>query len=92
MADNPANLNARPVNADRDFLMKLRFFVTGTSAALAVWLGVTFVRDVPRETYPHLGKGSLPITANATQTPSKAWISLEPESDEEESVAVVEKP
>ena len=30
---------------------------------LAVWLGVTFFREVPRDAYPQLGKGSLPISA-----------------------------
>lgn len=45
--------------------MKIRFFVTGSAAFFAAWLAVTYVRDVPHEEYPRLGKGSLPLSAQA---------------------------
>jgi hypothetical protein len=45
--------------------MKVRIFVTGSAALFAAWLGLTFVREVPRENYPELGRGSLPVSANA---------------------------
>lgn len=35
--------------------MKLRLFVSGSAALFAAWLGLTFVREVPRENYPELG-------------------------------------
>ncbi len=41
--------------------MKLRIFVSGSAALFAAWLGLTFVRDVPRENYPELGRA--PVTA-----------------------------
>jgi len=43
--------------------MKVPLFVMCSASFLAVWLGVTFFREVPREGYPQLGKGSLPISA-----------------------------
>ncbi len=46
--------------------MKIRFFVTGSAAFFAAWLAVTYVREVPHEDYPRLGKGSLPLSAQAT--------------------------
>ena len=45
--------------------MKIRFFVTGSAAFFAAWLAVTYVRDVPHEDYPRLGKGSMPLSAQA---------------------------
>ncbi len=45
--------------------MKIRFFVTGSAAFFAAWLAVTYVREVPHEEYPRLGKGSLPLSAQA---------------------------
>jgi hypothetical protein len=45
--------------------MKVPMFVTCSAAFLAAWLGVTFFREVPRDAYPQLGKGSLPISAKA---------------------------
>jgi hypothetical protein len=47
----------------RFHLMKLRVFVTGSSAALLLWLGVTFVSTVPVQNYPQLGRGSVPVSA-----------------------------
>lgn len=41
--------------------MKLRIFVSGSAALFAAWLGLTFVRDVPRENYPVIGRA--PVTA-----------------------------
>jgi hypothetical protein len=43
--------------------MKVRLFVSSMAALLAVWLGVTFVRDVPWQAYPVLGKGGIPMAA-----------------------------
>jgi hypothetical protein len=43
--------------------MKVRFFVTGSSALLAVWLLATFFSDVPADRYPQFGKGSVPVSA-----------------------------
>lgn len=43
--------------------MSVKSFVTGSAAILAVWLGVTFVREVPGETYPQLGRDTEPLTA-----------------------------
>ena len=45
------------------FLMKVRLFVTGTSALLAVWLLATFFNEVPVDRYPQFGKGSVPVSA-----------------------------
>lgn len=55
--------------------MKVRIFVTGSAALFAAWLGLTFVREVPRENYPELGRGSLPVSAKA--------VPVEAESDGE---------
>lgn len=46
--------------------MNVKLFVTGSSAVLAVWLGVTYVREVPGENYPQLGRGSVPLTAQVS--------------------------
>ncbi|PAW66913.1 MAG: hypothetical protein B9S38_13040 [Verrucomicrobiia bacterium Tous-C4TDCM] len=43
--------------------MKVRFFVTGTAALLAVWLVATFFNDVPVDRYPQFGRGSVPVSA-----------------------------
>ncbi|TAE78149.1 MAG: hypothetical protein EAZ65_02915 [Verrucomicrobia bacterium] len=45
--------------------MKVRFFVTGTAALLAVWLGATFFNEVPVHRYPQFGRGSVPLSAKA---------------------------
>jgi hypothetical protein len=42
--------------------MKVRIFVSGSAALFAAWLGLTFVRDVPRENYPELGR-PVPVSA-----------------------------
>lgn len=39
--------------------MKVRIFVFGSAALFAAWLGLTFVRDVPRDNYPVLGTAPL---------------------------------
>lgn len=60
--------------------MKVRLFVTGSAAVLAVWLGATFAREVPEERYPQLGRGSLPVSAAADSEPAgeaQPLISLE---------------
>jgi hypothetical protein len=43
--------------------MKVRFFVTGTAALLAVWLVATFLNEVPVDRYPQFGRGSVPVSA-----------------------------
>jgi hypothetical protein len=45
--------------------MKVRFFVTGTAALLGLWLGATFVSEVPVDRYPQFGRGSVPLSAKA---------------------------
>jgi len=40
-------------------LKNIRNFVCAASLLLAVWLGLTFVNDVPPNRYPTLGKGSV---------------------------------
>jgi hypothetical protein len=45
--------------------MKIRLFVTGSAAFFAAWVAVTYVREVPHEGYPRLGKGSMPLSAEA---------------------------
>ena len=38
--------------------MKLRYFVSGSSAVLAGWLTVTFFNHVPAQRYPRLDRES----------------------------------
>ena len=49
------------------FLMKVRFFVTGTAAILGLWLGATFFSEVPVDRYPQFGRGSVPLSAKAAR-------------------------
>lgn len=51
--------------------MKVRFFVTGTAALLGLWLGATFVSEVPVDRYPQFGRGSVPLSAKAEKAPSR---------------------
>lgn len=46
--------------------MKVRVFVTGSSALLAVWLLATFFSEVSAEKYPQFGKGSVPVSARVS--------------------------
>ena len=48
--------------------MRVQFFVSGSAALLALWLGVTFFRKVPQDNYPVLGKGSMPVSAKVEKT------------------------
>lgn len=48
-------------------LMKVRLFITGTAALLALWLGATFVSEVPVDRYPQFGRGSVPLSAKVEQ-------------------------
>ena len=41
--------------------MNIRQFVSASALVLAGWLLMTFLRDVPTEPYPALGRGSVPI-------------------------------
>ena len=45
--------------------MKVKMFVTGSGALLAAWLGATFFTTVPVKSYPLLGPGSVPISAES---------------------------
>ncbi|GAA5483846.1 hypothetical protein [Haloferula sargassicola] len=47
--------------------MNVKTFVTGSAALLAAWLGATFVRQVPGESYPQLGRGSKPLSAQISK-------------------------
>jgi len=59
--------------------MKLRHFVSGSSAILVGWLGVTFVYDVPTQCYPKLDK--YPATAKtAGQSIPGPRVVADPES------------
>jgi hypothetical protein len=51
--------------------MKVRLFVTGSSALLAVWLTATFLQDVPVDTYTQFGRGSVPLSAKASKPAAK---------------------
>lgn len=51
--------------------MKVRFFVTGSSALLAVWLLATFFNEVPVDRYPQFGRGSVPVSAKAVKPANK---------------------
>lgn len=48
--------------------MKVRAFVMGSAAILAVWLTITFLSDVPLERYPQYGRGSVPVTSSSKET------------------------
>jgi hypothetical protein len=52
--------------------MKVRFFVTGTAALLAVWLVATFFNEVPVDRYPQFGRGSVPLSAKAVKPAEQA--------------------
>ena len=52
--------------------MKVRFFVTGTAALLAVWLVATFMNEVPVDRYPQFGRGSVPVSAKAVKPAENA--------------------
>lgn len=60
--------------------MKVQLFVTCSAAFLAAWLGVTFFREVPRDAYPQLGKGSQPLSAKTES--AEALIALDEELEE----------
>lgn len=47
--------------------MSIRNFVSGSSVALAGWLGITFLNDVPSQRYPRLDK----MSSRTTQVVSK---------------------
>ena len=51
--------------------MNVKLFVTGSAALLSAWLGVTYVTEVPRESYKRLGKGSQPLSAGNAAPSSK---------------------
>jgi hypothetical protein len=63
--------------------MKVRFFVTGTAALLAVWLVATFLNEVPVDRYPQFGRGSVPVSAKKVTPPEegKPMAAVDPEKD-----------
>lgn len=70
--------------------MKVRFFVTGTSALLACWLLATFVSEVPVDHYPQFGKGSVPVSAKAAPATAKEKPVAVVTKDEQLPVSTVE--
>ncbi len=64
--------------------MNVKVFVTGSASILAAWLAVTFVRDVPGENYPQLGRESKPQTAKLAPPAAPAAVML-PQLAEAES-------
>jgi hypothetical protein len=46
-------------------IMNVKSFVAASACLLAAWLTFTFVREVPRDGYQRLGKGSKPLTSAA---------------------------
>jgi hypothetical protein len=59
--------------------MKPTSFVCASAGLFASWLTVTYLRPVPSELYPTLGKGSVPISAKneTSRDSSKPLLSLE---------------
>lgn len=59
--------------------MKVRFFVTGIAALLAVWLLATFFNEVPVDRYPQFGRGSVPVSAKAVKPaePARPLVALD---------------
>jgi hypothetical protein len=45
--------------------MNIRFFVSLTGVLLLAWLAATWTRHEPSQDYPVLGKGDVPISAQA---------------------------
>jgi hypothetical protein len=57
--------------------MKAPVFVCASAGLFASWLAVTYVRAVPSEQYPALGRGSQPLSAQREAKPAKPLISLQ---------------
>lgn len=68
--------------------MKVRLFVTGSAALLAVWLTATFLQDVPVDSYTQFGRGSVPLSAKAKPATKKQAPVLAAEQTEGEAVPV----
>lgn len=68
--------------------MKIALIVTSCAAVFAGWLALTYVREVPRENYPQLGRGSQPITAVAEPSERDAADSLIVLEDEPSDPAI----
>jgi hypothetical protein len=85
----PASRISPPARAPHFiFLMKVRFFVTGTAALLAVWLVATFVNQVPVDRYPQFGRGSVPVSAKALKPKEQAKPVASIDLDEAADVAI----
>jgi hypothetical protein len=67
--------------------MKASVFVCASAGLFASWLAVTYVRAVPSEHYPALGRGSQPLSAQREAKPAKPLVSLQ--EKQAEPVAVV---
>ena len=70
-------------------LMKVRLFVSGSAALLAVWLTATFLQDVPVDTYTTFGRGSVPLSAKAGKPAAKDKPVAAVDKREDEIVPVV---
>ncbi|MBK1790314.1 hypothetical protein [Persicirhabdus sediminis] len=42
-------------------MQKVRLFIIGSALVLSLWLGASYMHEVDYQTYPRLGKGSLPL-------------------------------
>ncbi|MBB5351433.1 hypothetical protein HNR46_001669 [Haloferula luteola] len=47
--------------------MNVKVFVSGSAALLTAWLGVTYFREVPGESYPTLGRSAKPLSAKVEE-------------------------
>lgn len=68
--------------------MKVRLFVMGSSALLAVWLTATFLQDVPVDSYTQFGRGSVPLSAKVKPAAKKQAPALAAEKTGEEASPV----
>lgn len=71
------------------FLMKVRLFVTGSAALLAVWLTATFLQEVPVDTYTTFGRGSVPLSAKAPKPAAKEKPVASVDKAQDETVPVL---
>jgi hypothetical protein len=70
-------------------LMKVRLFVMGSAALLAVWLTATFLQDVPVDSYTQFGRGSVPLSAKVKPVAKKQSTALAADQTGEEAAPVV---
>lgn len=46
-------------------MMSIRLFVSVSAAFFAAWLGVSYFREVPADSYQQLNRSNLPVSAEA---------------------------